>query len=388
MASITSAQDERQPCLLRIACACAGVLQRPLHADLLLAHRLLPTFAAPDTRRRCSGAVIQQEFHMAVYPASYESAAPAVAPVSVAAPAVPASSAVSWAAIFVGACAAAALSLILVILGFGLGLSAVSPWTNTGASGTALGISTILWIAFTQLAASALGGYLAGRLRVKWTGLHTDEVYFRDTAHGFMAWAVATLFTAAMLGSALSSVVGAGVRAGASLAGGAAGAATSAALGAAGVAAAQQGSTPGAGNAPAAGMVSEGLDYFVDALFRKDASHQGTPTNPATRAEAAKIFAADLRSGSMPDEDRQYLGAVVAQETGLSPPDAERRVADKFNQTRTAIDTAQTRARQAADEARKVAAHSALWTFVGLLLGAFCASLAATWGGRRRDEMV
>ena len=319
---------------------------------------------------------------MAVYPRSYEPAAPEVGPVSVAQPEVAASSAVSWAAIFVGACAAAALSLILVILGFGLGLSAVSPWSNAGASSTAVGVGTILWIAFTQLAASALGGYLAGRLRVKWTSLHTDEVYFRDTAHGFMAWAVATLFTAAMLGSALSSVLGAGVRAGVSLAGNAA---TTAAVGVAGVAAAQQGSP---GNASGAGMVSEGLDYFTDSLFRKDATHQGTPTNPATRGEAAKIFANDLRNGSMPDEDRQYLGGVVAQETGLSPPDAERRVADKFNQSKQAIDNAQNKARQVADDARKAAAHSALWTFVGLLLGAFCASLAATWGGRRRDQMA
>jgi hypothetical protein len=323
---------------------------------------------------------------MAVYPASYQSAVPEVGPVAVAEPAVAATSAVSWAAIFVGACAAAALSLILVILGFGLGLSAVSPWSNAGANGTTIGVSTILWIAFTQLAASALGGYLAGRLRVKWTSLHTDEVYFRDTAHGFMAWAVATLFTAAMLGSALSSVLGAGVRAGASLAGGAA---ATAAVSAAGVAAAQPGSpSGGASNFPGAGLVSEGLDYFTDSLFRKDAAHQGTATNPATRAEAAKIFAADLRNGSMPDEDRQYLGGVVAQETGLSPPDAERRVADKFNQTKQAIDTAQNKARQVADDARKAAAHSALWTFVGLLLGAFCASLAATWGGRRRDQMA
>ncbi|MFD2271336.1 hypothetical protein ACFS07_10010 [Undibacterium arcticum] len=119
-------------------------------------------------------------------------------------------SGVSWGAIFAGAAAAAALSLILVILGFGLGLSAVSPWANNGASATTIGMSTILWIAFTQIAASGLGGYLAGRLRVKWANVHGDEVYFRDTAHGFFAWAVASLATAAFLHrlSAPSSAAG------------------------------------------------------------------------------------------------------------------------------------------------------------------------------------
>src|SRR4051812_9691746 len=106
-------------------------------------------------------------------------------------------SAVSWGAIFAGAAAAAALSLILLVLGVGLGLSVVSPWSHTDAS--TIGTSTIVWIAFVQLAASGLGGYLAGRLRVRWASVHSDEVFFRDTAHGLLSWAVATLFTAAIL---------------------------------------------------------------------------------------------------------------------------------------------------------------------------------------------
>lgn len=96
-------------------------------------------------------------------------------------------SGVSWSAIFAGASTAAALSLILLILGVGLGFSAISPWSNSGVSATAIGISTILWLAFTQIAASGLGGYLSGRLRIRWLTVHTDEVYFRDTAHGFLA---------------------------------------------------------------------------------------------------------------------------------------------------------------------------------------------------------
>ncbi|MBU2411037.1 MAG: hypothetical protein KKC79_20600, partial [Gammaproteobacteria bacterium] len=127
-----------------------------------------------------------------------------------------AGSGVSWGSIFAGAVGAAALSLILLLLGTGLGFSSVSPWAGDGASAKAIGWSAIAWLTFTQIAASGLGGYLAGRLRSKWAGLHTDEVYFRDTAHGFLAWGVATLVTAAMLTSAIGSIVGAGAKAGAS----------------------------------------------------------------------------------------------------------------------------------------------------------------------------
>src|SRR5664280_2000046 len=129
-------------------------------------------------------------------------------------------SAVSWGAIVAGAAAAAALALILLMLGTGLGLSSVSPWAYSGVSATTFGVSTILWLTFTQLVASGMGGYLAGRLRTKWVAVHTDEVYFRDTAHGFLAWAVASLATAALLTSVIGSIVGAGIQAGAVVAGG------------------------------------------------------------------------------------------------------------------------------------------------------------------------
>ena len=135
-------------------------------------------------------------------------------------------SAVSWGAIVAGAAAGAALSLILLILGVGLGLSAVSPWVNEGISAERFGMSTIIWLSITQLLSSALGGYLAGRLRTKWVDAQPDEVYFRDTAHGFLAWAVATLVTATLVVGSISSVISGGVQAGASVAGGAASAMT------------------------------------------------------------------------------------------------------------------------------------------------------------------
>lgn len=119
-------------------------------------------------------------------------------------------SAVSWGAIAAGAAAGAALSLILLILGVGLGLSSVSPWVNEGISAERFGMSTIIWLTITQLLSSALGGYLAGRLRTKWVDVHNDEVYFRDTAHGFLAWAVASLATAILLTSVIASILSGG----------------------------------------------------------------------------------------------------------------------------------------------------------------------------------
>src|SRR5580658_2395405 len=116
------------------------------------------------------------------------------------------SSGVSWAAVIGGAFVSASLALILLSLGTGLGFSSVSPWSNIGASASVVSKAAIAWLILTQIMASAMGGYLAGRLRTKWTDLHTDEVYFRDTAHGFLVWAVGLVITAAFLASAVASV--------------------------------------------------------------------------------------------------------------------------------------------------------------------------------------
>src|ERR1022692_2906079 len=118
-----------------------------------------------------------------------------------------ATSGVAWPAIIGGAFAAAALSLILLALGSGFGLASVSPWSNTGASATTFTVVTAVWLIVTQWLASGLGGYLTGRLRTKWVGLHTHEVFFRDTANGFLTWAVAAVIGAAFLASPAASVV-------------------------------------------------------------------------------------------------------------------------------------------------------------------------------------
>ncbi|MFZ6654092.1 hypothetical protein [Undibacterium sp. TJN19] len=277
-----------------------------------------------------------------------------------------ASSGVSWGAVLAGAAAAAALSMILLILGVGLGLSAVSPWTYNTA---VIGASTLAWLAFTQLAASGLGGYIAGRLRDRWTDLHTHEVYFRDTAHGLLAWAVSSLLTAALLTGVMHSIISA-----------AGDVATDAAL----VAGATAASGAVTTTAPSK---DKAIDYFSDMVLRSDLVALGSPAinSNAARNEVSKILANDLAVGKMPTEDREYLSKIVARRTGLSQADAEKRVDNVYVQLNKAIVDAQTAAKAAADQARKTAAHTALWTFVALLIGAFVASFFATFGGRQRD---
>ena len=294
-------------------------------------------------------------------------------------------SAVSWGAIIAGAAAAASLSMILLILGVGLGMSSVSPWTHEGVSATSFGVSTIVWLTLTQLLSAAMGGYLAGRLRTKWTDTHTDEVYFRDTAHGFLAWAVASLATAALLTSAIGSVLSGGMQAGASVAGGVANT-TAAATG--GFAA----------SSPAASEANGPMAYFVDSLFRREAGtsdsrsfEAGMPAATSERsmtgeaAEVGRIFGNVSRSDPLPAEDMRYVGQLVSQRTGLSQQDAERRVADVYARAQTTLDETEAAAKEAADAARKASAYAALWIFVSLLIGPFAASLAATHGGRQRD---
>src|SRR3954449_10521523 len=122
-------------------------------------------------------------------------------------------SAVSWALIIGGALTAVAVTLLLVALGTGIGLSSVSPWSPANPSATTFTLLAAVWLIIVQWLSSGLGGYLSGRLRTKWAGLHTDEVFFRDTAHGFLAWALASILVAAFATSSVSSAVSSAGRA-------------------------------------------------------------------------------------------------------------------------------------------------------------------------------
>ena len=270
--------------------------------------------------------------------------------------------AVSWGAILGGAFVAAALALILLILGTGLGLTAVSPWAGEGMSATTLGIAAIAWLVFVHLSSSALGGYMAGRLRTRWSDIQTDEVYFRDTAHGLMAWAVGIVLSAALLSSAATAVLGGAAKAGATAAGTA---------------------VAGAAAAGAATADNSGADvsaYLVDGLFRSDRPREAD--DAAVKQEAGRIMANALSQKDISAADRTYLTGVISARTGLPQAEADKRLTDAMAQARAA----EVQAREAADAARAALVRLSIWMFLALLIGAFAASYAATIGGRQRDN--
>ena len=253
-------------------------------------------------------------------------------------------SGVSWGAILGGAFVIASSSLILLALGAGFGLSVVSPWSDAGASASTIGTLSIGWLIVVEVIASALGGYLTGRLRIKWAVIHTDEVYFRDTANGFLAWAVALVVSATLLVSAAASMMGR----------------------------VEQASAKDENAGAAAATMAPGA-YFVDSLFRSDGAQRA---DSSVRAEAGRILVNDLSKDQMPAADLTYLAKLVAVSSGLSQDEAQKRVTDVIAS-----------ARESEDSARKAAAHVLLWSFLALLMGAFSASYAATIGGRQRDHV-
>ena len=277
-------------------------------------------------------------------------------------------SAVNWGPIIAGAFAASALTFVLMLLGTGLGLTMVSPWSGESASFTTVAASTAIWMVVVQWLSSGLGGYLTGRLRTKWVGVHTDETYFRDTAHGFLAWALATLLVVLVLGSALASVASTGVKAVSTVAAGTATAATGAAATAAG------------------GSSGEATSYFVDSLFRPaDASRLNAPGpegDAAAAVQASRILISSATAGQMTEADKAYLAQLVAARTGLAEADAKARVDTVLAQ----VNEAKVKAQQAADTARKASATIALLSALSLMIGAFVASAAAALGGKQRDD--
>jgi hypothetical protein len=221
--------------------------------------------------------------------------------------------------------------------------------------------------------------------------VHRDEIYFRDTVHGFLAWAVSSLATAALLTSAMGSITNSGLQAGASVGGGIATTAAAATTGAVAMAGSEAMKSDGDTRA---------MDYFIDSLFRRSAT-TGTSTAPAgismmqggavgqvtlaPLAEVSRIFMTTIHTEALAAQDVRYVGLLVAQRTGLSQQEAEERVVDTYARAQASLRDAQTTLVQAADTARKASAYAALWLFIALLSGAFLASLAATVGGRQRD---
>jgi hypothetical protein len=256
-------------------------------------------------------------------------------------------SAASWASIAAGAVAIAALTLALLALGAGLGLSSISPWAGSGVSAATFKNATGIYLVLVAIMSSAIGGYLASRLRTKWVGLHTNEVFFRDTAHGFIAWAFATIISAGVLGAATTHILSG----------------TAAGLGAAGT---------------QAGQSVNPSQVYVDRLFRTEAAapQASAPAGPdMARAEVTRLWTSSFaENADLAPPDRAYVARLVAARTGISQADAEKRVTDVV-----------TEAKAAADRARRGAAKMAFWMTAYFLFGAFAASLAAVEGGQLRD---
>jgi hypothetical protein len=260
-------------------------------------------------------------------------------------------STVSWGAILAGGFTAAAVSLIVVAFGVGVGLSVVSPWTGEGISATTASWSAGLFLVAVAMIASTFGGYITGRLRHSWEDVHVQERFFRDTAHGFVAWAFATVLTATLLAGAGTHLL----------------------------AAASAGAIPAAG-AGAMQAANSGGAIYVDRLLRAGPQTDGRTASPPTdqfaaRAELLRIIApATLKGGEVSPEDRAYAARVIVARTGIPQAEAEQRV----NQTIT-------QAKDAADKARRAAAKFSIWIAISLLAGAFSASLAAAEGGKLRN---
>jgi hypothetical protein len=270
----------------------------------------------------------------------------------------PAKSAASWPSIIAGAFVAAAATVILLALGSGIGFASLSPWPNHGASVTTFAITTAIWLIVTQWISAALGGYIAGRLRTRWMGTHVHEVFFRDTAHGLITWAVATILVATVAAGSIKSAAGA--------------------AGAAGRAVADAGMA--AVNSATNSTLSA---YEIDKLFRSSNSG-GAASLADTRVETAHIVANALVSGSVSEADRTYLTEQVAARTGATRADAEARV-DGFL---AAVTQAEAKLRAEADSARKAAAQASLYLALSMLIGAFIGSVSAALGGRIRDEHI
>ena len=196
-----------------------------------------------------------------------------------------------------------------------------------------------------QIISSSMGGYLAGRLRTRWAAIHTHEVYFRDTAHGFLVWAVALVMTASFLGMAATAMVGDTAR--------------------------QTSGSKAEGNSfnPEA--------YLVDTLFRCEPPKISDRNDASIRTEAGHIFFNALRKKEFQEADKTYLVRLIAASTSLKQADAEKRLSDVFSQAQVSAETA-----------RKAVTRLLLWLFIALLCGAFFASLFATFGGCQRDSVA
>ncbi len=286
--------------------------------------------------------------------------------------AIPSGSYVEWSPVIAGAIGAAAISFLLLTFGATIGLTFTSPWSGSGASVYATVIAVAWWAVIVQIGSFFAGGYLAGRMRVRWANSDLEEAQFRDSTHGFLVWALGVLVGALILAMTGGATLKAAAQSGATVAAGAA-----------------------SGNANTLG--TSPVDYAVDSLLRPVPRGTTTPAsvtpfptapaqsqnnNPALRDEARRIFTASINNRELTAADRDYLADSVASRNGLTQADAQKRVTDSITQARDL----EIKARVSADKARKAGIIGGFLAAASLLISLAAAAGGARLGGAHRDE--
>lgn len=274
---------------------------------------------------------------------------------------------VDWGAIIAGAVVAAAISTLLTTFGAAIGLASVSPISGKGFSATALGIATALWVLWIAVSSFVVGGYLAGRLRHRIHDASEHESDIRDGSHGLIVWAIGALLIAYL---ATVSITGLTRAAGSAVAGGA--------------------SAIMSGASQKLAESADPLAYVTDKLWRP-MTPTATPAGgaatagasaEAVRQDTSRILMTSVANGSVSDEDKAYLSAQIAAQTGVSAQDAGKRI----DEVMTQINATAEKAKQAAETARKAGVLIAFLTAASLAISAAAAWWAATMGGNHRDE--
>ena len=275
---------------------------------------------------------------------------------------------VEWGAVLAGAVLAAAISFVLLTFGAAIGLSATSPWPNSGLSAKVIASLAVFWAMAQQIGSIMLGGYVAGRMRSRW---HEPghEAEFRDGLHGALVWAVAVLISAFLV----FMTAGVAASTDGDLAGKAAGSLASTMDPMDAVLDTMLRPSATAPSAPAASPPASGAPAATTTRPRA----ANAPAADETRAQMSRILASSVASGSITSENRTQLAQLVAQRTGVSQQEAERRV-----------DAAVNSARAAADKARRAAILTGFVTAAGLLLSLAAGWWAAMRGGHHRDTSV
>jgi hypothetical protein len=257
---------------------------------------------------------------------------------------------VDWAPILAGTAIASAITIVLTAFGSVVGLSLVSPFEGNGVSGTGLAVATGLWVIWVALSSLMAGSYLTGRMRKAANDAEPGEAAVRDGTHGLVVWALSVLIGAMIAAGGVSAIGKTG------------------------------GEIVKNGAMAATGIVGAASDYAVDDLSRSEVG--GTPLDPDTRAQIGRIIVRAGSDGQLSTSDRAYLVRTLATSAGITPVQAEGRIATMLSNANQAIE----KAKVVAEQARRSAILIAFLTAASLAVAAAASWWAALMGGKHRDE--